>query len=102
MRLDIKENILTSISENLFELYGFSEGFATMLKPYDQKKKFGSVGIPVLGFEIKIIDEEGKECSSNIAGEIAGYGAGMMKEYYREVELTKAVSYTHLTLPTKA
>ena len=89
LRLDIKENILRRISENLFELYGFSEGFATMLKPYDQKKKFGSVGTPVLGFEIKIIDEEGKECSSNIAGEIAGYGAGMMKEYYGEVELTK-------------
>ena len=80
LRLDIKENILRRISENLFELYGFSEGFATMLKPYDQKKKFGSVGTPVLGFEIKIIDEEGKECSSTIAGEIAGYGAGIMKE----------------------
>ena len=89
LRPDIKENILISISENLFELYGFSEGFATMLKPYDQRRKFGSVGTPVLGFEIKIIDEEGKECSSNIAGEIAGYGAGMMKEYYGEVELTK-------------
>ena len=30
-----------------------------MLKPYDQKK-FGSVGTPVLGFEIKIIDEKEK------------------------------------------
>ena len=94
LRLDVKENILSSISENLFELYGFSEGFATMLKPYDQRKKFGSVGTPVLGFEIKIIDEEGKECSSNIAGEIAGYGAGMMKEYYSEVELTKDLIWT--------
>ena len=94
LRLDVKENILSSISENLFELYGFSEGFATMLKPCDQRKKFGSVGTPVLGFEIKIIDEEGKECSSNIAGEIAGYGAGMMKEYYSEVELTKDLIWT--------
>jgi len=88
LRVDIKENILSRISENLFELYGFSEGFATMLKPYDQRKKFGSVGTPVLGFEIKIIDEKGKECSPNVAGEIAGYGAGMMKEYYSEEELT--------------
>ena len=94
LRLDVKENILSSISENLFELYGFSEGFATMLKPCDQRKKFGSVGTPVLGFEIKIIDEEGKECSPNIAGEIAGYGAGMMKEYYSEVELTKDLIWT--------
>ena len=94
LRLDVKENILSSISENLFELYGFSEGFATMLKPCDQRKKFGSVGTPVLGFEIKIIDEEGKECSPNTPGEIAGYGAGMMKEYYSEVELTKDLIWT--------
>ena len=94
LRLDIKENILLSISENLFELYGFSEGFATMLKPCDQRKKFGSVGTPVLGFEIKIIDEKGKECSHNVAGEIAGYGAGMMKEYYNEEELTNNLIWT--------
>ena len=42
----------------------------------------------MLGFEIKIIDEKGGECSPNVAGEIAGYGAGMMKEYYSEEELT--------------
>ena len=94
LRLDIKENILSAISENLFELYGFSEGFATMLKPYDQKEKFGSVGTPVLGFEIKIIDEKGRECSPNVAGEIAGYGAGMMKEYYGEEELTSNLIWT--------
>jgi long-chain acyl-CoA synthetase len=82
------------MSENLFELYGFSEGFATMLKPHDQRKKFGSVGTPVLGFEIKIIDEKGNECSPNVAGEIAGYGAGMMKEYYSEVELTNSLIWT--------
>ena len=94
LRLDVKENILTNMSENLFELYGFSEGFATMLKPHDQRKKFGSVGTPVLGFEIKIIDEKGNECSPNVAGEIAGYGAGMMKEYYSEVELTNSLIWT--------
>ena len=94
LRLDVKENILTNMSENLFELYGFSEGFATMLKPHDQRKKFGSVGTPVLGFEIKIIDEKGNECSPNVAGEIAGYGAGMMKEYYSEVELTNSLIWS--------
>ena len=46
------------MSKNLFELYGFSEGFATMLKPHNQRKKISSVGTPVLGFEIKIIDEK--------------------------------------------
>ena len=82
------------MSKNLFELYGFSEGFATMLKPHNQRKKISSVGTPVLGFEIKIIDEKGMECPPNVAGEIAGYGAGMMKEYYSEPELTKNLIWT--------
>jgi acyl-CoA synthetase (AMP-forming)/AMP-acid ligase II len=94
LRLDVKEKILKSMSKNLFELYGFSEGFATMLKPHNQRKKISSVGTPVLGFEIKIIDEKGIECPPNVAGEIAGYGAGMMKEYYREPELTKNLIWT--------
>jgi long-chain acyl-CoA synthetase len=94
LRMDTKKNILENISENLFELYGFSEGFATMLKPDYQKKKIGSVGTPVLGFEIKIIDEKGSECPPNVAGEIAGYGAGMMKEYFGEKELTEELIWT--------
>jgi acyl-CoA synthetase (AMP-forming)/AMP-acid ligase II len=89
LRLDMKKKILAEISVRLFELYGFSEGFATMLKPENQIKKFSTVGTPVLGFEIKILNENGKECDCEEAGEIAGYGAGMMKQYFNESELTE-------------
>ncbi len=89
LRLDMKEKILDLISEKLYELYGFSEGFATMLKPEYQRTKFGTVGTPVLGFEIKILNESEEECDIGQVGEIAGYGAGMMKEYFNEKELTK-------------
>ncbi len=89
LRLDMKEKILDLLTEKLYELYGFSEGFATMLKPEYQKTKFGTVGTPVLGFEIKILKDTGEECDIGQAGEIAGYGAGMMKEYFNENKLTK-------------
>ena len=88
LRRDTKQQIIERISSGLYELYGFSEGFATMLKPHQHAEKFASVGTPVLGFEMRILDDAGNECEAGVAGEIAGYGAGLMKEYYKRAEQT--------------
>ena len=81
LRQDTKREIIKRISPGLFELYGFSEGFASMLKPHQHAEKFDTVGTPVLGFEVRILDEEGNELQPGEIGEIAGYGAGIMSEY---------------------
>lgn len=91
LKLGIKEKVLEIFGEKLIELYGFTEGFASMLKmlkPGQNNNKKHTVGIPVIGFEVKIIDENGTELPPNAVGEIAAYGAGMMKEYYRHPEKT--------------
>ena len=88
LRRDTKQQIIERISTGLYELYGFSEGFATMLKPHQHTDKFASVGTPVLGFEMRILDDAGKECAAGVAGEIAGYGAGLMKQYYKRPQQT--------------
>ena len=88
LRRDTKQQIIERISTGLYELYGFSEGFATMLKPHQHAEKFASVGTPVLGFEMRILDDAGNECEVGVAGEIAGYGAGLMKEYYKRPQQT--------------
>ena len=88
LRRDTKQQIIERISSGLYELYGFSEGFATMLKPQQHTEKFASVGTPVLGFEMRILDDAGNECAAGEAGEIAGYGAGLMKEYYKRPQQT--------------
>lgn len=81
LRRDTKRQIIERISPGLFELYGFSEGFASMLKPHQHAEKFDTVGTPVLGFEVRILDDEGNELPRGEPGEIAGYGAGIMSEY---------------------
>ena len=88
LRRDTKRQIIDRISPGLHELYGYSEGFATMLKPHQHAEKFASVGTPVLGFELRILDEDGNECPPGVPGEIAGYGAGIMTEYYKRPEAT--------------
>jgi acyl-CoA synthetase (AMP-forming)/AMP-acid ligase II len=87
LRQDTKEKILERMGPGLYELYGFSEGFATIIRP-EQLKKKGSVGTPVIGFQLKILDDQGRELPRGEPGEIAGYGAGLMKEYWQRPEAT--------------
>jgi acyl-CoA synthetase (AMP-forming)/AMP-acid ligase II len=88
MRRETKREAIRRMGNKLIELYGFSEGFATMLKPHHPESKSDSVGVPVLGFEIRILDEAGKELPRGETGEIAGYGAGIMRGYNRRPEQT--------------
>ena len=88
LRRDTKRQIIERLSPGLYELYGFSEGFATMLKPHQHEAKFDTVGTPVLGFEVRILDDAGNELPRGEAGEIAGYGAGIMQEYHNRGEQT--------------
>lgn len=89
LRRATKEEVIRRFGDKLIELYGFSEGFGTMLKPGQHQEKMDSVGVPVLGFEYRILDEEGNELPPNTPGEIAGYGAGIMKEYHGKPEQTR-------------
>jgi acyl-CoA synthetase (AMP-forming)/AMP-acid ligase II len=88
---ETKRQVIARFGNLLHEIYGFSEGFATMLKPSHPVEKFDTVGTPVLGFEIAIVDEEGRELPRGETGEIAGYGAGIMAGYHGRPEQTEAL-----------
>jgi len=90
LRDETKFQVLKEISPRLFELYGFSEGFATIIKPEEVSHKLGSVGRPVIGFELRIIDEAGRETPTGEVGEIVGRGAGLMVGYHKRAEETSA------------
>ncbi len=53
--------------------------------------KPGSIGIPIPGAEIKIVDEAGKELPRNIEGELIVKGDNVMKGYYKDDEATAQV-----------
>ena len=88
LRRDTKREVVRRFGDKLHELYGFSEGFATMLKPGAPESKFDTVGTPVLGFELRILDAAGRALPRGETGEIAGYGAGIMKEYHKRPDAT--------------
>lgn len=88
LRRDVKEEAMRRLSPNLSELYGFSEGFATMLHPQDHALKGDTVGTPVLGYDMRVVDENGAECPPGVPGEIVGYGMGMLACYNGRPDLT--------------
>ena len=88
LRRDTKRQVIERFGDKLIELYGFSEGFATMLKPGAPEAKFDTVGTPVLGFEVRILSDEGRVLPAGEVGEIAGYGPGMMTHYHGRPDAT--------------
>jgi acyl-CoA synthetase (AMP-forming)/AMP-acid ligase II len=73
--------------------YGLTETspILTFLPAKDAKRKLGSVGLPVRGAQIKIVDENGTELPLDTAGDIIARGPMIMKGYYNQPEETAKV-----------
>ncbi len=84
-----KDELLKYLPGRFYELYGLTEGFATILDKNDFMRKPGSVGIPTPFFEMRIVDENGNEVPTGETGEIIGRCPILMPEYYKRSDLTK-------------
>jgi acyl-CoA synthetase (AMP-forming)/AMP-acid ligase II len=73
-----------------FECYGITEGFITLAAPEDKRLpgKERTVGLPMFGGELVILDDDGKILPAGEVGDITGYGPALMKGYYRKPEIT--------------
>jgi len=89
--LPLKKRILEKVGDVLMELYGLTEGVGTTLKPEDIRTKTGSVGTPISGTEIRIIDDEGNEVAAGEPGEIVGSGSGGMEGYHNRPDATQEI-----------
>ena len=73
----------------LLEGYGLSETspVASFNHP-DRERKPGSIGTPVAGVEMRLVDDEGNEVSGDEVGEIAIRGENVMKGYWGRPDAT--------------
>jgi acyl-CoA synthetase (AMP-forming)/AMP-acid ligase II len=83
-----KEKMLQVLPNSLYELYGLTEGFITILDRNDFSRKIDSVGVPIPFSEMRIVDENGKEVPAGEVGEITGKSPMMMPGYYKRPDLT--------------
>jgi acyl-CoA synthetase (AMP-forming)/AMP-acid ligase II len=78
----------------LYEVYGFSEGFATLRIPEDAVRgKRTSVGKPALLDDIRAIDDTGRELPPGETGELVGRSLMMMTGYHKNRELTAQATW---------
>jgi len=73
----------------LVEGYGLSEGScASTLNPYDGVRKPGTVGLPLAGQEVRVVDQLGRPLPRGERGEVVIRGANVMRGYLNRPEDT--------------
>jgi len=87
--LEVLKGIKTKFDVDVIEGYGLSETspVASFNRP-DRPTKPGSVGLPIWGVEMKLIDDEWNTIEGEGPGEIAIRGHNVMKGYYNKPEAT--------------
>ncbi len=75
----------------IVEGYGLTEATcASSVNPLptetEDRRKIGSIGLPLPGNDMKIVDSTGNEVSPNTKGEIIIKGDNVMKEYFKNPE----------------
>ncbi len=90
--LKVLEDFEAKFEVDIIEGYGMSEGSPVVtFNHLDVGRKPGSIGTPVWGVEVKVVDEEGNEVPVGEKGELLYKGHNVMKGYYKRPEVNKEV-----------
>ena len=81
----VKARMMEWFGPVIYETYGGTEGAATIATPRRWLQKPGTVGRPIVGAVVKILDDDGVECPPNVAGSIyVGSQRHETAEYFKD------------------
>jgi len=82
---EIKADVLKRWPGGLVEYYGMTEGGGSfILVAHEHPDKLHTVGQPIPGHDIRLIDEDGKEVPVGEIGEVVGHSGAMMSGYHNQ------------------
>lgn len=88
-RAELKAEVLRRWPGRLIDNYGMTEGGGVCsLLAHRHPDKLHTVGRPVEGHDIRLIDDDGNEVAPGEAGEVVGHSAGMMLGYHNQPDKT--------------
>ncbi|WP_375304509.1 AMP-binding protein [Bradyrhizobium sp. A11] len=91
---ELKREIAQRWPGHFFDVYGMTEGGAVCtLSVTERPDKVHTVGRPLPGHEIFILDEQGVPLPNGQHGEIVGHSYNMMSGYHRQPEKTLAAEW---------
>jgi len=95
MSRQIKEELRRTLPEHtkIYVMYGATEASArlTYLEPERFSDKMDSIGKPIPGVQIRVLDPSGNEQPPGEFGELVAYGRNIMQGYWKDPETTSRV-----------
>jgi acyl-CoA synthetase (AMP-forming)/AMP-acid ligase II len=92
----LKREVLERFPGGLIEYYGMTEGGGgTVLVAHANPTKLHTVGHPLPGAEILLLDPEGRPVPIGEVGEIVGHSPATMTGYANRPEATRATQWSH-------
>ena len=92
---ELKAEVLRRWPGGLIEYYGMTEGGGSCaLVAHQHPDKLGTVGKPMPGHDVRVIDDAGRELPRGETGELVGRSAAMMTGYHRQPGQTAAAEWT--------
>ena len=99
MAREIKEKLLQVLPSHtrLFIMYGATEAAArlTYVEPERLLAKLDSIGRPIPGVTVRVLDQSGAELPDGEQGELVAAGANIMQGYWRDAAATARVLDRH-------
>ncbi len=88
--LEVLRGFEAKFNTKVMEGYGLSETSPVAVFNRAENSRAGSVGFPVWGVQIRVVDETGADVPNGELGEIVIRGHNIMKGYYKKPEATAA------------
>ncbi len=89
--VEVAQAVEAKFELSLEEGYGLTEASPVVTSPTGTDAPFGSIGIPVPGVELRIVDEQGEDVLVGDAGEIWVRGPNVFAGYWDDPEATASV-----------
>jgi malonyl-CoA/methylmalonyl-CoA synthetase len=81
----------TLFHHRILERYGMSETLMNISNPYTGERRAGTVGLPLPGISVRLLDPEGKAVADSETGEVYLRGPNVFLGYWRLDDVTRHV-----------
>ena len=89
----IFEEFRALFGHTILERYGMSESIMNISNPYIGERRPGSVGFPLPGVSVQLLDPDGRPVADGETGEVFLKGPNVFPGYWRRDDATRAAFY---------